>query len=424
MLHALRSVASLLLGAGILVLGNSLVNIALPIRMHAGGWPSETAGLVMSAYFAGFVLGSLYGKTIILRVGHVRAFAAFAAMVSAAVLLYPLWEAAWPWAVLRAVGGFCIASLFTTIESWLNARSANAGRGRILSLYMVTVYLGAGGGQLLVNAWSVEGVELFTLAGLLMSLSLVPVMLTRVAGPELGRTERLGFAELYRISPLGVAGAFGAGIMSGAFFGMGPIFGRAMELSVFHISLLMGSAVLGGLVLQYPAGWLSDRFDRRTVLSFVLLVALVVCAGAYAWSVLGGGGLTPLLVLIALYGGAATTIYPISVSHAFDFVARERMIEASSGLLLAWSLGATIGPLAASAAMGRFGPAGLFLVLGLVAALLGLFTRYRMRRREGKPPDEQAKFVPLPVAGAASRELDPRTQAPTEIVDEDGNQGL
>lgn len=423
MIQALRSVASLLLGAGILVLGNGLIGIVLPVRMHVEGMSPETAGLVMSSYFAGFVAGSLYGKAIILRVGHVRAFAAFAALVSSATLIYPLWVAPGPWAVLRALSGFCMAALFATIESWLNARSANAGRGQILSLYMVTAYFASGSGQLLVNSWGVEGVELFCLGALLLSLSLVPVVLTRVAGPDLGRVQSLSLKALYRISPLGVVGAFGAGLLSGAFYGMGAIFGQAVGLSVFGVSLFMGAAVFGGLVLQYPIGHLSDRFDRRTVLLVMLLTVTAVCVGAYIGSSLRASTLAPLLLVAAMFGGAAATVYPLSMAHAFDHVERERVLAAASGLLLAWAAGATLGPLLGSFAMGRAGAPSLFLVLAFIAAALALFARYRMSRRAGLPADEQAPFVSLPETTAVAMQLDPRAAPEGQVLDGEPEEG-
>lgn len=422
MLQPLRAVASLLLGAGILILGNGLVGITLPVRMDVEGLPTEVAGIVMSAYYAGLVAGSLYGQTIIGRVGHIRAFAAFTGLLTAATLGFPLWFDALPWGVLRAVSGFCMAGLFATIESWLNVRSSNENRGRVLSLYMVVAYLAAGAGQLLVNTWGVTGVELFCLAALVLSLALVPVVLTRVAAPELGQTRPLSFGQLYAVSPLGVAGAFGAGLISGGFYGMGAIFAAEIGLSVFQISVFMGIAVFGGLVLQWPIGRLSDRFDRRTVLLVMLLATVAVCLAAYGWSRFALA-FAPLLALVGLFGGAVSTIYPISVAHAFDYVERERMVAASSGMLLAWAIGATVGPLLASQAMGAFGPASLFLYLAAIGALLAAFARYRMSRRAALPSEEQAAFVPMPVTAAEVKgQLDPRAGGPAEILPSDAEE--
>lgn len=419
MIQALRSVASLLVGAGFLILGNALIGIVVPIRLNLEGVATEVSALVMSSYYAGFVAGSFWGKRIIARVGHIRAFAAFAGSLAAATLIFPLWFAPAPWAVLRAIDGFCMVGLFATIESWLNLRASNAARGQILSLYMVTAYFGSGSGQLLVNAWGVRGLELFCLAALLVSVSLVPVTLTRVSGPDIGSVRPLGLRRLSRASPLGVAGCFGAGMTSGAFYGLGAIFGQDAGLSVLQVSFFMGAMVLGGLVLQWPIGRLSDRFDRRTVLLLMLLASAAVCLAQYGW-VSWRGGFAPMLLLVALFGGAASTVYPIAVAHTFDYVERDQMVAASSGLLLAWAVGATLGPLTASAVMRGLGDDGLFLFLAVVALAMAAFTRYRMSRRSALPAAEQAPFVPAPATAGVTGKLDPRAEpaAPPTPKDE------
>ncbi|MBX6321302.1 MAG: MFS transporter [Rhodospirillaceae bacterium] len=408
MLVALRSVASLLLAAFLLILGNGLTNILLPIRMGVEGLATEVAGLVMSAYYAGLLLGCLFGRLVIERVGHIRAFAAFAAVVCAAAVMYPLWFHPVYWAGLRVAGGFGMAALFATIESWLNDRAANEARGRIFSVYMAVAYLASGGGQFLVNGYDVRGLELFSLAAMLLCLSLVPVALTRQTGPDIAQARPLPFRELYRISPLGIAGCLGGGLLSGAYYSMAPLFGHDIGLSVFGVSVLMGVTVLGGLTLQWPIGRLSDKLDRRTVLLFVLIGVTLVCLAQYGQAFLPLHA-PALHALSALYGGFSATIYPIAVSHAFDYVDKSRMVAASSGMLLAWAIGSTAGPLLASVVMAHTGPWSLYLVLAAVSGLMAGFTRYRMRRRAALPAAEQAAFVPRAETPIVRGALDPRT---------------
>jgi MFS family permease len=228
-------------------------------------------------------------------------------------------------------------------------------------------------------------------------------------GPDIGRIRPLSFRELYRISPLGVAGCFGAGLLSGAFYGLGALFGQTIGLSVFSVSLLMGFTVLGGLLLQWPIGRLSDKLDRRTVLVFVLIGTTAVCLVQYAISFIAVNEVA-LMALTTLYGGFMATIYPIAVSHAFDYVAKDRVVAASSGMLLAWALGSTAGPLIASVVMANLGTWSLFLYLAVVAGALAGFARYRMSRRAALPADEQATFVPRAetVTTVVAGELDPR----------------
>ncbi|HXV25015.1 MAG TPA: MFS transporter [Alphaproteobacteria bacterium] len=407
MLQALPAVASLLVGVALLMLGSGLLGLVLPIRLSTEAVATSITGLVMSGYYAGLVLGALYGKLFIARVGHIRAFAAFAALVSSGSLAHALWFDPWVWMGLRVLSGFCMATLFAAIESWLNEKSGNESRGQVLSLYMITSYVAMGSGQLLVNLWDVDGFESYCLIAILITLSLVPVTLTRVAGPEIATAKPLSFAQLYEISPVGVLGSFSSGLIQGGFYALAAIFGRAIGMSIFEVSLFVGSAVFGGLLLQWPIGRLSDRFDRRTVL-FWVLVGTTLIAAAQIGLTRFGGDFYQLLLLTALYGGAATAVYPISVSHAYDYVERDRLVSASSGLLLSYAIGATAGPLIAAALMQALQPTALFAFIGVVTGTFSIFVLYRQRHRAALPSAEQATFVPLPTTTPVVTELDPR----------------
>jgi MFS family permease len=407
MLQALPAVASLLVGVAFLMLGSGLLGLVLPIRLSEEAVPTSITGIVMSSYYAGLMLGALYGKRFIARVGHIRAFAAFAAIVSSGALAHALWFNPWFWMSLRMLTGFCMATLFAVVESWLNEKSSNQARGQVLSLYMITSYLALGSGQLLANLWEVDGFEPYCLIAILISLSLVPVTLTSVAGPEIATAKPLTFKALYNISPVGVLGAFSSGVIQGGFYGMAAVFGRAIGMSVFEVSLFIGSAVFGGLLLQWPVGRLSDRFDRRTVLFWVLIAATLIAVGEIVLTRMVGQ-LPPLLLLTAFYGGAATSVYPISVSHAYDYVARDRLVSASSGLLLSYAIGATAGPLVASTLMQAIAPGALFGFIGTITACFSMFVLYRQRRRAALPSEEQATFVPLPTTTPVAAKLDPR----------------
>ncbi len=422
MIATLRSVFSLLFGAGLLMLGNALIGILLPIRMNAADIPTEISGLVMSSFYLGLMLGSLFGQTIIRRVGHIRAFAAFAALLTAAFMAQALFFEIVLWGFLRMLTGLCMAGLYAVIESWLNVKSTNANRGQVLSLYMVTAYLSSLVGQSLINSREIGGVDLFCLGGLLTALSLVPVVLTRVAGPEIGAIRPMKLAALYGISPLGVAATAGAGLLSGGFYGMGAIFAGHLGLSVFEVSLFMGAAVFGGFALQWPIGHCSDRFDRRSVLLAVLGGTILASLAALLFGYSAGGAYWTLLP-IAFLGGGLATIYPIAVAQTFDYVDRAQMVAASSGLLLAWSIGATAGPLAAAFFMGQFGPSALFAYLAGIALLLALFTLWRMTRRHARPAGEQTNFVSLQATSAIANALDPRADPLPEFYYDDIDPG-
>ncbi len=422
MVEALRSVFSLLLGAGLLALGIGLIGMVLPIRMGLEMVPPQVAGYVMSAYYAGFVAGSLTAQRIIQRVGHIRAFAAFAAILTAAVMVHALIFNVPVWGLMRIAVGFCMAGLYSVIESWLNVRSSNELRGRVLSMYTLTIYVSSGVGQLAINLDDTAGVELFTLGALLTSLSLVPVVLTRVAGPELGNIKPMSLAELYKASPLGAVATAGAGLMSGSLYALGAVYGTEVGLSVFENSIFMGAPIVGGFLLQWPIGRLSDKFDRRTVLFGVLMATVAAAALLGAFS-LAQGNFILLATANLLLGGFLATIYPTAVAHAFDYIDRSQMVAANSGMLLAWAMGATAGPLVASSVMGPVGPSGLFVFIASIAVILALYTRWRMSRRAAKPADEQSKYVQVPSTSAIAGALDPRADPLPEFYYEDEDPG-
>ena len=179
MWHALLSVASLILGVTLMQIGNGQFGTFLSVRMQAEGFSSLTIGVVGSAYFAGFILGTLYCDRLVERAGHIRAFAALASLMSAVALLHALIIAPWTWTLMRLVTGCCIAGLFVITESWINERATNEMRGQVFAIYMIASYLALGGGQFLLGLGETAGLQQFLFASLLFSLSLVPIALTR-----------------------------------------------------------------------------------------------------------------------------------------------------------------------------------------------------------------------------------------------------
>jgi len=404
MLAILASVAALLLGVAILNTGNGLFGTFLALRMSLEGFPTEVTGLIMSAYYLGLVIGARSCHRIINRVGHIRAFSAFAATVSTIVLIAGFYVSPYVWGAMRATLGFCFAGLFMVVESWLNARVGTARRGQLFSLYMMVSYTALGLGQLLLNLYNPLGRDFFMIAALLYSASLIPLALTSAATPTPVGSSTFGFASLYRVSPLGVLACVASGLVTSSLYGMGAVFAQGSGFAVSEVSYFMGTAITSGLLFQYPIGRLSDRYDRRVVLIAVALATAVVSLGMAA---LAGVSKVALIVLASVYGGLSFTLYPLAVSHANDFLEPGDTVKASGGLLLSWGIGASAGPLAAAALMGRLGPRGLFVFVAAVTVVLSLFAFWRMTRRPSVPAAEKSAFAPptgmTPVGAEAGR---------------------
>ena len=413
MIPVIRSVGFLLLGFAMVRMGTSLLAIVLPLNMQASGHSQTATGAIMAAFFVGLMVGSTQVKSVIGKVGHIRAFAGFAALVAASSLLYPALPPMPAWAGLRFVEGFCLAGLVAVTESWLNERSSNAMRGRVLGIYMLCAYSAVVIGQLGVNLSDVGGQTAFMVAAFFIMLSVVPVALTRIEGPKLDVVEALSLRELFAFSPLGVVGSVVAGLLTGAFYGMGAVLAARSGLSLWQVSLFMASVIGGGIAFQWPVGKLSDIYDRRTVLTVVLAALVAVSA---VMGVLFGPDLEmPLLLgLAALYGGGIVTIYPIAVAHTFDYLKPGRYIAASAGLLLFYSGGAALGPLLSAFAMSVAGPAGFFIFAGGVSAAAAAYTGYRKLRRAPAAAADRPAFVAVSRATPLGALLDPRTPPRSE----------
>lgn len=266
MRKALSSVSALFIAVLALTLGIGLLGSLISLKLTAAGYSGEVTGLVMAGYYAGLVIGSFIAPGIVRNVGHIRAFAAFAAIVTIIVLMHTLYLSAIGWGVLRVICGVTMMGLYMVIESWLNERTASHLRGRVFSVYMAVTFLGLGSGQFLLMLGEKAGHTLFMVAAILFAFCLIPVTLTRAVHPEPMENVRVHISELFRLAPFGIAGCVCAGFVNGAFYALGPVFAVHEGLDMSAVALFMGTTILSGLVLQWPVGVISDRFNRQHVI--------------------------------------------------------------------------------------------------------------------------------------------------------------
>ncbi len=405
MISTIATISALLMSVSILLIGNGLQGTLVSVRANLESFSDPVIGLMISGYFAGYIAGSLLAPVLIMRAGHIRAFAAFAAVAAASALIQAMAVDPIVWIVFRVVTGFCFCGLYMVIESWLNEKTPSATRGQIFSVYRI-IDLGSNmAGQLLLTVADPMGFPLFCLVSILISLSLVPVAVTRAMAPRPLHRARIRLKKLYRTSPLGLTGSFAVGLANGAFWGLAPIFVQGAGHSVTTVAQFMSLTVLGGAAFQWPIGYASDRFDRRKVLIVTAFMAVIVGISlAFLWDM----SVAVLLGLAVLYGGCIMPIYSLSVAHTNDYVAPTDFVEASGGLMLVFGIGATVGPFAASYAMHELGGWGLFAYTAAVHGLLALFGLYRMTRRPSVPLADKDAFVSVLRTSPAVTEMDPR----------------
>lgn len=405
MLTLMAPIGALMLGMATLLVGTGLLGTLLPLRAGLEQFSTLAIGVMGSTYFVGFVCGCLFGPRLIQRVGHIRTFTAMVAIASTMALVHLLAVDASVWWMARAMTGFCFASIYLVVESWINDRATNATRGTILSVYTMINLVAITGGQFLLTLHDPASFPLFVLVSILLSLGAVPVALTRAPTPMPPTAAQVRPLRLYKLSPVGFGGCFAVGLSNAAFWTLAPLFVAESGMEVSRVAEFMGVTIIAGALAQWPFGRMSDRMDRRYVLALASGLAALAGIGLMLASRGWSGALLPSA---ALFGAFSFPLYSLCVAHANDVMVKEEFVEASSGLLLANGLGAVLAPTLASLAMVQIGPGGLFLYTATIHAAMVVFVLHRMRRRAVLPGDH-GQFVPLAEATPTVLTLDPRS---------------
>ncbi|GAB5468817.1 MAG: MFS transporter [Rhodospirillales bacterium] len=374
LLQAFRSCAALFITMVTMVIGHGLIGSLLGLRLLQEGYSTGTAGLVMAGLFLGLVIGALIMPRLIARVGHVRVYAAMSALTSLIVLAQSQWVDPWVWFGLRIVTGATVAGLYIVIESWLNDRAENSNRGGLTAIYMVLFMLAMGIGQLLLSVTSPLDDLLFLLSAGLYVLSLVPLALSISPEPTIVQPQPFSIAKLYRRSRTGTVSAMMIGLLHGTLIGMTAVYGEAAGFDLGRVSLLSAAIYVGGILLCFPVGRLSDFMERRLVLAVVALLVTVFCGLAVLAQ---ASGFWLLLISLALAGGLSQPLYSLCLAVTHDRLTREERVSASATLYLVIGLASSVGPPLCGFMMEALGAIGFFYYLGSLHALLGGYALYR-----------------------------------------------
>lgn len=377
----------------LLVLGSGFYTTYTSVHLREQEISNWLVGCVSSAYFSGFIISAFRSQHFIFRVGHIRAFAAFAGMIAIATLIQGLFFSATLWIVIRFISGYSLAGICVVIESWLMSASSHENRGTILAVYMVAYYLAQALGQLFINIPFTHALMAYVLIAICACLSLLPVTATRFSAPSPEEPSILSFTYLFKKAPLGVIASLISGLILGPLYTLVPVYLQENAKPEDEVGWVMLAMIMGGTILQYPIGKMSDKIDRRKVLvgmSFVCVIAFILFIPDIYTTI----WLTTLGFVI---GAASFIIYPLATSHTIDQVTHNDMVSAISTLLLSYGIGSTIGPLLPALMMDWMGPNGLgYYLLGISIVLLG-YSSYRVWSRPPKvSADAQSNFVSLP----------------------------
>ena len=401
------SFGALFVSAGILLAGNGLFGTLVAIRANLEAFSPTIIGLLGSAFYVGFIVSSMQSPRLIRRVGHIRTFAALAAILAAAALFHALIVQPIIWIFLRVISGFCFSGLTLVIESWLNERVGNEDRGRVLSIYRMVDLGSVTIGQFFLTIADPQSFAIFSITALFFCFCIVPLTMTRTMAPAPLVTPQLRLRRLINVSPLGTLGVFSVGLVNGTIRMIMPAVAQDIGLTVAQVGWLMIAFILGGALVQYPLGLLSDRIDRRITLIITTGIALMMSIGM-SFAILAGP--TAFILVTFLFGGFALPIYSLAVAHTNDFAKADEFVEVSAGLFLLFGIGAAIGPFLGSAVIDVFGPHALFYYTFGVHFVLITFGIYRQMARTTVPRALRRQYVGLMRTSANIFGLDPRSR--------------
>jgi MFS family permease len=404
MRHLLLPLSALLISDALLLIGHGMILTLLPLRAEIENFSPTEIGFTASSYFIGFVISCLVTPHIVRRVGHIRSFAVLCSIFSAVVLLFHALPIFALWLVLRFIIGFCISGLYMVIESWLNERGTRENRGTLLSIYTVINLSMIILGQQMLNFADPASSTLFAVAAILLSLAIVPVSLTSTLAPSPMPVVKLNFRRLWQISHVGMEGAICSGLVTGAFWALGPVYARGQGLDTAQLTSFMSGVVLGGAIFQLPLGRISDHFDRRLVLLFSSFCGVLISLVFVFMPVQGN----MLLLMSVLWGGTVMTAYSICLAHTSDNAGPDDFVLIGSGILFLFGLSSALGAPLASILIALFGPEGLFMFAAL--CLSGFCLAIAKRRKSHVLPimDETEPFRPVSVTSPVIFEIDPR----------------
>ncbi|PPR79920.1 MAG: putative MFS-type transporter YcaD [Alphaproteobacteria bacterium MarineAlpha2_Bin1] len=400
----LISISSLLLGIAIFMLGNGPLPTYLAIRLTNEGIATWIIGLIMSQYYVGFIIGPYFVQKLIESVGHIRSFIVLGSTMSAITLFHIFINHFIFWGFFRLTIGVCAIGMFMCVESWLNARATNNNRGQVFSYYIIAVYLFSGIGQFILQIPDERDFMIFIIFSILMSFAIIPIALTKLPPPEIINIEKFSLMKLWNKSPTGMTFALMGGVVSGAFYSIGPVFAQLNNFDKNTTALFISSVTIGGLILQWPVGKISDGKDRR---KFMLAVAILLITISILISIFNSN-IYLFLILSIIFGGLIALMYPLGVAYTNDYLNKDELLSATSGLVIAYGIGAIIGPLFASLIIEFTNSSGLFSFFSGIGILTAAIIIWRMSQRDSLSADMQSDYVAMPKTSPIINNLDPR----------------
>jgi MFS family permease len=421
MIRSLAPLTALLISDALVLLGHGLLLTLLPITASEMGFSAVQVGLTGTGYFVGFVVGCLLTPFVLKRVGHIRSFAILASFYTTVILLFVWSQSFIGWFILRFMVGVMIAGIYMIIESWLNERADSTKRGTILAFYSMLNLVMITLAQQLLNFAGVTPVLLFALAGIFLSLSIVPVSITLSLAPTPVSKVSVDFKKVWKHSHIGLIGASFSGLITGAFWALAPVYANDSGFSNFQLASFMSAIVLGGAIFQIPFGRISDHYDRRIILIFIASAGAVCSLGIFFTSFVSSYAGTLSTLTAFGWGAVSMTMYSICLAHANDGADSADFVDIGSAMLILYGLSSAIGAPLASLLMELLSHNYFFVYM---ATMFAMFTGILIMRRQAHvlPVVAEDHETFQAVAGLTTPvafNMDPRSDDVIEQVEEE-----
>lgn len=400
MTSLLRNVAALIAAVTILQLAGGLLGVRIPLAFMEDGYSRTALGLVAASYSAGFMMGAMIATQLLARVGHIRVYAACAAIFAVATLALHFTNDVWSWGLARMGAGISVALMFAAIESWISFSVSSRTRGEVMSVYMVLTKGALALGPFLAFSYAGSAPEPWMIAAALAALSMVPICFTAAEQPAPPKAQPLALVEQFATAPAAVISSFGAGLVNGGVLALAPLY-AAQHYGPEAAAEFYSAAFIGSLLLQWPAGRLSDRIDRRLVIAALATLAALASFALALWS----GELHSwwAVFLFFLWGAGALSFYGIAVAHMADRAEPGRLAQSAAGLLFVWAAGSVIGPILMGPLVDWFDVPGMFWFAGAAATFVCAAMFWRRTARE--PSTTKEEFAPQIGTSVAAGEI-------------------
>jgi len=361
----------------------------ISVKINSIGGSEIALGLIHSAFYGGMLFGSLKSEEIINRVGYIRAFASFSSLFTFTIIFQALYQSPNFWIFLRFLAGFSTGAIYVIIESWLLAQSTKNNKGKILSIYMICLYSAQTIGQFGLDIVDVNTMQPFLLAALIASIAMIPASLTHMKAPEIHTLPKMKASKYFSASPLGFIGCVISGLVLSSVYGFLPSYALDNNLSV---SVLVGTTIAGGFVLQWPIGKLSDMFDRAVIITLLGLITIIVC-----FIIIFAPMPNVAVYMISFFfGGLCFTIYPVCIAQVCDYLSNSNIINVIGVLLFAYGIGAVSGPPILAFSIKLFSSTALFYFIAFVSFMLFACGLYSLKTVKAVSQEKQVDFVAIP----------------------------